>query len=441
MLIEISKLEVRRRQRSAFVQAQITELAESIEKVGNLHPPVCYPDGDKWVLVAGERRLTAIKQLQSQKKSYTCGPHTVEPGTIAITPLEEVLEDIAFEAELDENIHRVDLTWQDRARAFAALHEMRSKQNPTQTKGQTADEIAKRSPAAFTSGASARNALRKATVIVQNLDNAKVANARNAQEALNLIYKQEYEKVMAALAKRQRNTAGDTPLPIEIKHGDLLEVLPTLPDKTYDLVLGDPPYGQGASSAGYRQRTVHHHNYDDTPDNAKRIAQCIITEGFRVTKTRANLLLFCDVRLFVWLQETAQRAGWSVFPRPIIWRKSESEGLAPWGSIGPRITTEFILFATKGGRGFNSSPTDVFEAKRVPRHERLHAAEKPVELLKRLIELTTMVNDKILDPCCGSGSTLVAARELQRGGLGIEADFDYYNTAMTNVFGDEALRA
>jgi DNA modification methylase len=115
--------------------------------------------------------------------------------------------------------------------------------------------------------------------------------------------------------------------------------------------------------------------------------------------------------------------------------KSESEGLAPWGAQGPRITTEFIFYATKSQRGLNATPTDVFDDRRVPREQRLHAAQKPVSLMAKLIGCSTLPGDSILDPCCGSGSALVAARDLKRCGLGIEKDPDYFNTALANVFG------
>jgi DNA modification methylase len=144
--------------------------------------------------------------------------------------------------------------------------------------------------------------------------------------------------------------------------------------------------------------------------------------------------MFCDIDLFDWLKLSASNMGWSPFRRPLIWQKSESEGLAPWGAQGPRITTEFIFYATKGRRGLHASPIDVFNIRRVSRAERLHAAEKPVELLSRLISCASLPGDFILDPCCGSGSTLVACRETKRQGLGIESDLDYYNTAMANLY-------
>lgn len=92
-----------------------------------------------------------------------------------------------------------------------------------------------------------------------------------------------------------------------------------------------------------------------------------------------------------------------------------------------------LFWATKGQRGLISSPVDVLDEARVSRSERTHAAEKPVDLLKLLIECSTLPGDFVLDPCCGSGSTLVAARDSKRTGLGIELDETFYNTAMSNL--------
>src|SRR6478736_1446405 len=107
--------------------------------------------------------------------------------------------------------------------------------------------------------------------------------------------------------------------------------------------------------------------------------------------------------------------------------------MAPWQGKGFRRTYEMIFWATKGQRGLISSPVDILTVPRVLKSERVHAAQKPVDLLARLIECSTLPGDFVLDPCCGSGSTLVAAKRLKRTGLGIEIDDTFYNTAMANV--------
>jgi site-specific DNA-methyltransferase (adenine-specific) len=443
MLIPLDKIEVRKRQRSVMDRTELNELKETIVSIGLLHPPVFWPDNNTgtWVLSVGERRLTAIRELHAEKRTFRHDGQEVPLGQIPATRLDDQIDEIGrFEAELDENVRRSDLSWQDRVRAYADLHTMRQLQSGKQQTPQskdftgTAQELVNRGITKNIN--TARAAVQEAVLIAKHLDNDKIMKARNPAEAAGLIYKMEEEHITAALVKRNL-----TQLPssssIRLRHGDALTLLEGLDSDMADLILIDPPYGLGAASGGFRARTVHHHNYEDTPENAKKIARTVLTEGFRICKTRANIFMFCDIELFDWLKSTAANMGWSPFRRPLIWQKSESEGMAPWGGSGPRITTEFIFFATKGQRGLNASPIDVFNVKRVPRSERIHAAEKPVELLKTLIQCSTLPNDLVLDPCCGSGSTLVAAKELKRQALGIELDLDYYNTAMANVFGSD----
>lgn len=57
----------------------------------------------------------------------------------------------------------------------------------------------------------------------------------------------------------------------------------------------------------------------------------------------------------------------------------------------------------------------------------LHPAQKPISLMKYLIELTTVKGQTVLDPFCGCGSTLLAAKELEREYIGIEINRDFYN--------------
>lgn len=60
---------------------------------------------------------------------------------------------------------------------------------------------------------------------------------------------------------------------------------------------------------------------------------------------------------------------------------------------------------------------------------KIHPTQKPVSLLKKLIETFTDEGDVVIDPCCGSGSTLRAAMELNRHSYGFEIDRNFYNRA------------
>ena len=74
---------------------------------------------------------------------------------------------------------------------------------------------------------------------------------------------------------------------------------------------------------------------------------------------------------------------------------------------------------------------------------RLHPTQKPVNVLERLIEIFTDEGDVIIDPCAGSGSTLIAARNLKRHSYGFEIEKDFFTKANEWINGlpDEKERA
>jgi len=73
------------------------------------------------------------------------------------------------------------------------------------------------------------------------------------------------------------------------------------------------------------------------------------------------------------------------------------------------------------------------DTKEIPK---IHPAQKPVALLKRLIETFTDPGDVVIDPCCGSGSTLRAACELGRSSYGFEIDRTFYQKAKDEMLID-----
>lgn len=78
---------------------------------------------------------------------------------------------------------------------------------------------------------------------------------------------------------------------------------------------------------------------------------------------------------------------------------------------------------------------DWFEWKRDSKKDypKIHPTQKPISVLKRLIEIFTDEGDVVIDPCAGSGSTLQAAFELGRNCYGFEVSRDFYNKAKQNM--------
>lgn len=77
--------------------------------------------------------------------------------------------------------------------------------------------------------------------------------------------------------------------------------------------------------------------------------------------------------------------------------------------------------------------TWVRDGKEIPK---IHPAQKPISVIKRLIEIFTDVGDVVIDPCFGSGTTIRAARDLGRSAYGFEVSKDFYRRAKFEMLGD-----
>ena len=66
-------------------------------------------------------------------------------------------------------------------------------------------------------------------------------------------------------------------------------------------------------------------------------------------------------------------------------------------------------------------------------YPKIHPTQKPVEVLKRLIEIFTDEGDVVIDPCAGSATTLRAAAELNRKAFGFEVSTKFYNEAISRM--------
>lgn len=92
-------------------------------------------------------------------------------------------------------------------------------------------------------------------------------------------------------------------------------------------------------------------------------------------------------------------------------------------------------FRNNGQMIFNWMPWER-DGKDIPN---IHPTQKPVKLLKRLIEIFTDPGDVVIDPVAGSGATLRAAAELRRDSYGFEIDRNFYNRAKNEMLTPDAI--
>ena len=422
--IAIEDIQYGDRQRKEFTPKDLQDLKRSIYSKGLLHPPVLSRAN---VLLAGERRIRAMAELHEEGNEFTFDNELVPPGEVPYSLVQDLSPADFLEAELEENIIRADLSWPEQTAALVRIHELRSKLNPVQTQIATARELA------GITGSTVKkenSRLARALVIEAHKNEPHVFNAPNESAAYRAILDKSDAIHKAKLAALEGYESPHT-----VILGDAFDELPLLPDRTFDAIICDPPYGIGADKMGKEAQ----HHYQDDSTYALKFCEMIFTQGFRLCRPQAVLFMFCDIDHFVRLREYAQRQAWTVWRTPIIWYKGGESGHAPWGRAGFIRTYEILLFATKGGQELrNPGGPDVLTYGRTSRGSRRHAAEKPVDLLSYLVSISCLPGASLLDPCTGSGSIIPAANKYHVAVTAIEKDETYY--AQTEARATEEIK-
>lgn len=201
--------------------------------------------------------------------------------------------------------------------------------------------------------------------------------------------------------------------------GDATRILKQLPDKSIDLVVTDPPYGDNTSYGKYN-RTI-------AGNEHPLVALSVMAECYRVLKRNAAVYMFCGSRHLGFLRSFFEGYTNYAIRDVLIWDKT-----LRGGGYGFRRQYECILVLEKGKpryRNPNLSNVLRFRRTRAIRHPH----EKPVELTKVLIRQSSDERDVVLDPFLGSGTTALAARGLNRCYVGVEVDPSYYTIAKTRL--------
>lgn len=238
---------------------------------------------------------------------------------------------------------------------------------------------------------------------------------------------------------------------IQLYHGDCLEVMKNIPDKSVDMILCDLPYGTTECK------------WDRFVDNR------LMWEHYnRILKESGNIILFASQPFTTKLIESNPK----MFRYEIIWIKTRPTGFAN-ANYRPMKKHENILVFTKaststaGNNHATYNPQGLIECERkVKRTSRgyqgerqnskdeyvskftnyptsivefpsegktVHPTQKPVDLLKYLIKTYSNGGETVLDNCMGSGSTGVACVNTNRKFIGIELDENYFNIAKERI--------
>lgn len=429
------------RQRQDFDPSALMELTESIRQNGLMHAPVLRSDNGQLVLVSGERRLRAIQDLWMLGESLRYNGADLPPGQVPYVTLGDLSPLEAEEAELDENLRRRDLTWQEHAAAVQRLHKLRTMQrqmNPTadifaegfpHTVADTAEELTGRRDGAY------QDKVRKEILIADHLTDPDVLKAKTLDEGFKILKRKEQLQRSVDLANIVGQTfSAESHQAINI---DCLTWMAACPEGQFDVILTDPPYGMNADKFGDgagRLSTIEHH-YNDTPEAWLTLMQAWCPLSFRITKPAAHAYIFCDIDKFHTLKALMQAAGWYVFRTPLINVKVGS-GRVPLPDRGPRRQYEICLYAIKGNKPVTHIYPDVIQT--VGDATDGHGAMKPVALYQNLLQRSVSPGDRIIDPFAGTGPIFPAAHTMKCEAVGLEMNPEYYGMCLRRL---EALKS
>ena len=215
-----------------------------------------------------------------------------------------------------------------------------------------------------------------------------------------------------------------------VLRADNADVLPTLPPKSVDHLITDPPYEDQAHT---KQRRV---KREGGAMETKALSFSPISDAERVwvATQMARLALrwivaFCQVEAAVRWSDALSDGG-AVTRRIGVWIKPDA--MPQFTGDRPGMGYESIVFAHAKGRSRwnGGGRVGVFHHnKNTPGGAHHHETQKPLPLMLELVELFTDPGDLVLDPFCGSGTTGVACLRLGRRFIGIERDEKYARVA------------
>ena len=208
---------------------------------------------------------------------------------------------------------------------------------------------------------------------------------------------------------------------MDLYNNDCMKILPTLGNKSVDLVVTDIPYNEVNRKHGSLRKLD-----KGKADIITFDLDMFVSELARVTK--GSIYIFCGTEQVSDIRKILVQNKMST--RLCIWEKTN-----PSPMNGDKIWLsgiECCVFGRFPNATFNEHcKNTVF---RYPcGRNKLHPTQKPLELIEKLVLASSNEGDTVLDPCMGSGTTGVACKKNNRNFIGIEMDGEFYNIASRRI--------
>lgn len=387
----------------------VDKLADSIKRIGLLHPIVVTRENE---LVAGERRFRAFQRLKLE--------------LIPVHYLDELNPTEARLIELEENVKRVDLTWKESCLAILDYHDLCFEVNEEWNQQKTADETGL-----------TKSHVSKLIRIGNALKSrdSRLEEATNLNAADNILKRKQKRAVETEIAQisfvagpEAETESKKDNIKVSIKKADFLKWIESYKGRRFNFVHCDFPYGINYDKTGYSGHESYE-KYEDSLEIYFGLLHSLVNNVEKIFFPSAHLMFWFSMNHYQETFNLLRKAGFHVNPFPLMWHKDR--GVIPDVLRGPRRVYETAFFASLGDRQVIKSSPNAFYSQ-VKKEG--HISTKPRIMLEHFFQLFVDNFTEILDPTCGSGTALAAAKLLGAKRLvGLDLNKDHIETSKLAV--------
>lgn len=423
-MIPRSKIIVEDRAREEMGELDI--LLDSITgEAGLIHPIAVVDTGDgSYRLLAGGRRLAAIDtNVEGEDLEVPC--HIYPPDTT---------ESVMLEIELAENLQRKDMSFVETTALTKRIHEMYiEKYGKAQTGTGVGHSLEDTANILNVSTATVAKDIKMAEAIEAV---PELGEAKNKAEATLLLSKLEEQMVVEEMAKRMKDKAAEDPesklsiLGGRYQLGNAFDA--DEPDQYYDLIECDPPYGIDFKKKRRSESEGGKMFYNEVPSTEyQEFVTKMARKNWRVLKHEGWLINWYSPDPWAELMYQALvNVGFTLSRIPAIWFKRKGGISSPDTRLASDV--EFFYYARKGDARIQKQGHSTIFTHTAP-SDRIHPTERPVELIKEILETFTVPTAKVWVPFLGSGNTILAADELGMEASGWDLSEQYRDAYLARL--------
>jgi hypothetical protein len=437
------------RQRKIFTT---DDLRDSITRRGQFTPIIVTPVGDDIVLIAGERRLTTFLENPSLGKVKAIFQSDLDPIQRQIL-------------ELEENLRRQDLSWNEEVEALLVIHELYQSEDKSWTVKNSAESIGLGYDAMY-------RQLEIAKEI--RIGNQRIEDAQGWKAAWGILETQRERKkehAQATLAadiassfqapesetytvadvqavtkaakagdlssgvdagsvqrEPRKDPVPEAPAGVPLINTDALQFMANYSGIPFNFGHFDFPYGINYQDMDQANTEVHG-EYDDNPEVYFELMNTLCKNRDAIMGQSFHGMFWFSPKMWDETVEFFRKNANDVWVQdiPLVWLKSDNKGIASDHTRRPRNITEFAFILVRGDRKIVKMTSNAYAA---PTSKVIHGSEKPIPMLKYFYQMFLDGTSRVFDPTAGSANSLVAALDFHPASmLGLEKSPEFHSRA------------